>query len=69
MESVKLNKLFYQKKEVEQAIKDFSHIGNFSLEEKEGELIIKIKDNKEFPFLKEEFCNYIIGLMKNKTVT
>ncbi|MGM5483868.1 MAG: HxsD-like protein [Nanobdellota archaeon] len=61
---IKLNNKFYSKEIIEEALRDFDELI-------EGKIInesfeIKIVEKKEIPFLKEEFCNYVLGLMKNK---
>ena len=67
-EKIKLNKSFYDKKAVEQASKEFSHLANFRIVETKEDLIIAIDEITKTPHLKEEFTNYVLGLMKNKII-
>jgi len=62
----KLNKKFYNIEIVEEAFKDFKKVckGRILNDKIEIELCPK-GDIKQ---LKEEFCNYVLGLMKNKTL-
>ncbi len=63
---LKLNKQFYNLEAVKEALSDFSKIcdGKIINESIEIELIPK-EDSK---FLAEEFSNYVLGLMKNKSL-
>jgi hypothetical protein len=61
---IKLNNKFYNKAVVEEALNDFKDVceGNILSDKIEVELEPKIKNE----MLKNEFCNYVLGLMKNK---
>ena len=61
---IRLNNKFYSKESVEEALKDFEEIckGNILSDDIEVEL----KPKESVKQLKEEFCNYVLGLMKNK---
>lgn len=55
----KLNLKFYSKEAIQKAIKDFNHICK-------GKIInnqIQLSSEKEIKNLKEEFCNYVFGIM------
>jgi hypothetical protein len=61
---IKLNKDFYNKQAIEEALNDFEGVckGKILNEDMEVELQLK-EENKN---IKQEFCNYVLGLMKNK---
>ncbi len=63
---IKLNNKFYNKRVIEEALKDFKEVCNGKIlnDGVEIELITK----EEVVKLKEEFSNYVLGLMKNKTL-
>ena len=65
---VSFNKKFYSIDAVEEAIADFSEICRASIIENDDDKIVVELDSKhEFDApLKEEFCNYVLGLLKNK---
>jgi len=67
-EKIRLSKNFYDKTAVDEAAKDFSHIARFRVVELKNDIIIAIEETKKTPNLKEEFTNYVLGLMKNKTI-
>ena len=61
---LKLNNKFYNKKVIEETIDDFREtckgkILNDNLE-------IELESKEKIENLQEEFCNYVVGLMKNK---
>lgn len=66
MESVKLNKSIYDKTAINQAINDFSHLAKFKIKEDNNNYNIEIFEDESKQNLKEEFCNYVLGLMKSK---
>ena len=59
---IRLNDKFYSKKAVEQALRDFKNLceGKILNDSIEIELTPKAKTE----MIKEEFCNYVLGLMK-----
>lgn len=65
--TIVLNKNIYDKKMIEQALKDYSEAceGKIVDDKVTVELIPKEKFDEP---VKEEFCNYVLGLMKNNTV-
>ena len=63
---VKLNAEFYDKSVIDEALRDFKEICDGEIINKEFEIELEQKAELDTP-LKEEFCNYVLGLMKNKT--
>lgn len=63
---LKLNKKLYNKEAVKEAINEFSRICEGRIVNDKIEVILKPKKKTEH--LEEEFCNYVLGLMKNKTL-
>ena len=68
MESVKLNKNFYQIESINLAIKDFKEAAKIKIVEEKDYFIINIDPIENHPFLKEEFVNYVLGINKTKRV-
>jgi hypothetical protein len=62
---IKLNNNFYRKQAIMQAAKDFADLAQIRVlnEQFEIEFIDLKKENKN---LGDEFCNYVLALMKNK---
>lgn len=63
---LRLNNKFYSREAIEEALKDFKEVC-------QGKIIndlieVELESKKEFRNLKEEFCNYVLGLMKNKAL-
>ena len=59
---IKLNKKFYNKKAVKEALDKFK--GVCAGEIINNDMMIELEeDDKD---LEKEFCNYVLGLMKNK---
>lgn len=65
-----LKKSFYDLNTVKEALKDFKEICEGKTISKKGNIEISLKSkNKDFEKnLNNEFCNYILGLMKNKAL-
>jgi hypothetical protein len=61
----KLNKNFYKEDSILKAISDFKDVSNITIINKDNDYFI-IKTDKNIENLKEEFCNYVIGIMKNE---
>jgi hypothetical protein len=61
---IKLNKDFYDETVIEEALKDFKGVCNGKKLNDNIEIELEVKENNEN--LKQEFCNYVLGLMKNK---
>ncbi len=63
---IKLNNKFYDKEAIEEALNDFKGVCKGKILNKDIE--IELKPKEETKQLKEEFSNYVLGLMKNKTL-
>ena len=63
---IKLNSNFYDRGSIEEALRDFKDVCSGSILDNSFE--IELEPREEADKLKEEFCNYILGLMKNKTL-
>jgi len=67
---IKFNSNIYSKKCIELALKDFKNFGCGRLEILGEEILVDFDVNKSHAgFLNDtayEFCNYVLGLMKNK---
>jgi hypothetical protein len=61
---IKLNKKFYNKEAVKEALQEFKEVCKGNVLNDEIEVELKPKENIDL--LEEEFCNYVLGLMKNK---
>ncbi|MFP4403847.1 MAG: HxsD-like protein [Candidatus Woesearchaeota archaeon] len=69
--TINFNKNLYSKKAINLAIKDFIKLCEIQLIEDKINFIIKIKLNeniseKEIQEVKDEFCNFALGYMKNE---
>jgi hypothetical protein len=63
---IKLNNRFYDRTAVEEALRDFKKVC-------EGRILndkieIELEPKEKLDCLEEEFCNYVLGLMKNKSL-
>jgi len=66
---INLNKNFYSLIAVEESLKDFDKVCYSKIRNKNQiEVILEPKDKKLIKILGYEFCNYVLGLMKNKTL-
>jgi len=63
---VKLNKKFYNKKVVEEALNDFKGVCSGKI--LNNDIEVELSPKEGVVRLKEEFSNYVLGLMKNKTL-
>lgn len=65
---VSFNKKFYSIDAVDEAIADFSEICRARvIENNDDKIVVELDSKQEFDApLKEEFCNYVLGLLKNK---
>jgi hypothetical protein len=61
---IKLNKKFYNKEAIEEALHEFNEVCKGNVLNDEIEIELEPKENVNL--LEEEFCNYVLGLMKNK---
>jgi len=65
MEVIKFNKKIYSLAAVKQAIEEFKDLADFNFKGKDDYLEVSIDNiNKEYKgILKDEFCNYVLGVM------
>lgn len=63
---LRLNNKFYNKEAVKEALKDFKDICKGKILNDKME--IELKPEGVARKLEEEFCNYVLGLMKNKNL-
>ena len=61
---IKLNKDFYDPDAIQEALDKFADICSGTILNKDIEVVLY--NEHGVPMIKEEFCNYVIGLMKNK---
>ena len=61
---VKLNNKIYPQKAVEAAIKDYSGVCMIDHDHDEKYHIITFRTEHDLPKIEEEFCNYVIGMIK-----
>jgi len=64
---INFNKNFYTVEVIKKAIQDYKGIANFNIisSKKENKVEIKNIDPESEGIIKQEFCNYVLGLMKN----
>jgi len=66
---ITLNKKFYDLSAVKESLEDFKEVCTSIIKNNENlEIILKPKDRELMNILGYEFCNYVLGLMKNKTL-
>jgi hypothetical protein len=58
-----LNEAIYSKEAIDQAILDYSKV--CTIERTETGLCLRPKGEHDAQLLKDEFCNYVLGMMKN----
>jgi len=65
MEKLKLNKEIYKETAIKQAIEDFSELAEFEIKKDSKFFIVNLNNVKpEYKVsLKDEFANYVLGLM------
>jgi len=65
---ISLNKEFYNIQAIKEAIIDFEEICDGELNEdiKNYTLILKLKEQNDLCNIGYEFCNYVLGLIKNE---
>ena len=65
--SINFNKNFYSLKAIEKAIQNYKGLADFNIEVKKKSIKVDLKnidpDSKDI--IREEFCNYVLGLMKH----
>ncbi len=64
---INFDKRLYNLKAIKLAIKEYQKLANFNLSQKKNYIQVELKDiDKEVrPIIKDEFCNYILFLMKS----
>jgi len=60
-----MNKEFYTLEAIQQAIKDYEEVGLIELIDGRFTLGVQSKSAFNEELIKEEFCNYVLSLMKN----
>ena len=65
--NIKFNRQIYSLKAIKLAIEDYKELADFNLKQDKNYIQVKIKNiNKKFKkIIKEEFCNYVLGLEKS----
>lgn len=63
---INLNKNFYSIDAIKEALKDFKGVCKGKILNDKIKIELKPKGNVKK--IKEEFCNYVLALMKNKTL-
>jgi hypothetical protein len=60
------SKKLYSTKSVNQAIKQYAELAVFSVSEKKKEIVVTLKniDSDVKNVIRDEFCNYVLYLMK-----
>ena len=67
--TLKLKRDFYKIGSVKEAIRDFGEICEGRITSKEGPLIeVRLIPKESSPNIEREFCNYVLGLMKNNSL-
>lgn len=63
---ITFSKTFYNLKAINSAIKEYANLGKFNVSDKKNEIAVTIKniDKDVEDVLKDEFCNYVLALMK-----
>jgi len=64
---ISFNKNFYTIEAIKKAIQDYKGIADFNIisNKKENKVEIKNIDPESEDMIEQEFCNYVLGLMKN----
>lgn len=64
---INFDKKLYSFKAVKSAVKEYQNLADFDLKQKSKYIQVRLKNiNKEVrPIIKDEFCNYILSLMKS----
>jgi hypothetical protein len=65
MEVIKFNKKIYNLEAVKKAVEEFKNLANFTIKELDGCIEVKMDkiDKSVKNILKDEFSNYVLGLM------
>jgi len=62
----KLNRKFYSIEAVKETLKDFREVCKGKVLNDKIEIELYLREDTQQ--LKEEFCNYVLGMMKNKSL-
>jgi len=62
----KLNRKFYSIEAVKETLKDFRRVCKGKVLNDKIEIELYLREDTQQ--LKEEFCNYVLGMMKNKSL-
>ena len=66
---VELNKDFYNRESINKTVKDFSNICDTIVKENGNfRIILKPKEEVDSNELVNEFCNYVLAIMKNNSM-
>jgi len=65
MEIIKFNKKIYNLEAVKKSVAEFKNLANFTIKETDGYIEVTIDkiDNELKGVLKDEFANYVLGLL------
>ncbi len=65
--TINFNRNFYNLKSIEKAIHDYKGLADFDIEVGKKNIKVDLKniDPESRNVIKEEFCNYVLGLIKN----
>ena len=65
--TINFNRNFYNLKSIEKAILDYKGLADFDMEVGKENVKVNLKniDSESRNVIKEEFCNYVLGLIKN----
>jgi len=65
--TINFNRNFYNLKSIEKAIRDYEGLADFDIEVGKKNIKVDLKniDPESRNVIKEEFCNYVLGLIKN----
>jgi len=64
---IKLNRRLYHQRAIKLAIREYQHLANFSLSQKKDYFQVSLRniDKDVKSVIKDEFCNYVLFLMKS----
>jgi len=63
---IKLSNKFYTKQAIEKALKDYQELCDGKIVDNSFKIkLVPKKEKESLQNLKEEFCNYVLGVMKN----
>jgi len=63
---ISFDKKLYNLKAIKLAIKEYQNLANFSFRQKNNYIQVELKniDKEVRPIIKDEFCNYVLSLMR-----